>query len=175
MKHMVFAPVWLALALAGCGARPAGAPVAAQPQMYSTASLPAGRLVGTWAQIAGQAAGQGAPNCAPRPALEFAPDSTGQMQVRYDLCLGAFRSTGEGPLGSVAGLDGRYILPNLSAPLWVLWIDENNRTMALGTPDRSFGMIVSIDNPPPDRMNAAREILAWNGYDLTQFHNYAAQ
>ena len=171
MKNMVFALVLLA----GCAARPAYAPLAAQPQMYSTASLPAGRLLGAWGQIAGQTAGQGAPNCAPRPALEFAMGDTGQMLVRYDLCLGASRSTGAGPLGSVAGLEGRYILPNLSVPLWVLWIDENNRTMALGTPDRSFGLIVSKDIPPPDRLNAAREILAWNGYDLTQFHNYAPQ
>ena len=171
MTAPLFAFICLTAALASCAPRISAPSLAAQPQMYSTASLPAARLIGTWRQIAGR----GAQACAPQPLIEFATDSQGKMQVRYDLCQQGARIAGSGALGSVAGLDGRYVLPNLPQPLWVLWIDENNRTMAIGTPDRSFGMIVSKDIPSPDRLRAARDILAWNGYDLTQFHQYQAQ
>jgi len=52
---------------------------------------------------------------------------------------------------------------------WVMWVDQTYRTAVIGTPDGSFGMILNRDsNIPADRMKAAREILDWNGYDLSQ-------
>lgn len=135
--------------------------------MYSTAGLPIARLAGTWRQVAGFGAKA---SCAAAPSLTFAAQN-GAPFAQYDLCFGPQRRGGAGPIGS-AGAQGRYVLPNLAAPLWVLWIDEGNRTMALGTPDRSYGMIVSKDMPSADRLRAAREVLAWNGYDLTQIVQY---
>lgn len=135
--------------------------------IYSTAALPAARLIGTWGQVAGFGADR---PCVPAPRLTFVRNASG-VQVVYDLCLGAQRVAGQGMLAS-AGAQGRYLLPEFSAPIWVLWIDEGNRTMALGTPDGSFGMIVAKSPPPPDHIRAAREILAWNGYDLTRFYQY---
>ena len=136
--------------------------------IYSTATLPIARLVGQWRQVAGFGA---AKPCAAQPALTITASATGAAQAQIDLCFAAQRVQGAGAVQS-AGAQGRYRLAEIAAPVWVLWIDEGNRSMALGTPDGSFGMIVSKDAIPADRLRAAREVLAWNGYDLTQFYQY---
>lgn len=152
------------MALAGCGAvapNPVSAPYRNPHRpIYSTATLPTARLIGRWRQVAGFGA-QG--NCAPR-GIEFTVQN-GAVQAAYHLCLNGRAVQGAGPL---AGGAGRYSLPNFPAPIWVLWIDGDNRSMAIGTPNGSLGMILSKDAIPADRMAAAREILAWNGYDLAQ-------
>ena len=52
---------------------------------------------------------------------------------------------------------------------WVMWVDQTYRTAVIGTPDGSFGMILNRGgNIPADRKQAAREILDWNGYDLSK-------
>ncbi|WP_298257517.1 lipocalin family protein [uncultured Litoreibacter sp.] len=54
-------------------------------------------------------------------------------------------------------------------PIWVIWVDEDHRTAVLGTPSGRFGMILNrTKSLRADRLKAAREILAFNGYDLTQ-------
>ena len=61
---------------------------------------------------------------------------------------------------------GRY---EGTARLWVLWVDDDFRTAVVGTPDGSFGWI--MDRPgeaSPDRTEAARRMLAFNGYDLSR-------
>ena len=55
------------------------------------------------------------------------------------------------------------------APYWVLWVDEGYRTAVIGTPSGRVGRILNRDpSIPPDRLAAAREILDFNGYDLSQ-------
>ncbi|SDW16670.1 lipocalin family protein [Litoreibacter albidus] len=71
------------------------------------------------------------------------------------------------PLLSV-GQFGRLV-PEAGDPIWVIWVDEDHRTAALGTPSGRFGMIINRTKTlRSDRLNAAREILAFNGYDLTK-------
>ncbi|MEM7076486.1 MAG: hypothetical protein AAF484_15450 [Pseudomonadota bacterium] len=49
--------------------------------------------------------------------------------------------------------------------LWLVWIDEGRRTAAIGTPDGSFGWILDRSSTGgQDRITAAREVLAFNGY-----------
>jgi apolipoprotein D and lipocalin family protein len=115
--------------------------------MYSTADMPASRLIGRWQQEGGFGA---MGDCTPR-GIEFSIQN-GMVQTAYHLCLNGRTVQGAGPL---AGGQGRYQLPN--------------RSMAIGTPDGSFGLVLSKQDIPADRMTAAREILAWNGYDLAQF------
>ncbi len=51
--------------------------------------------------------------------------------------------------------------------LWVLWADADYRTVAIGTPDGAFGWIMDRNAASSrDRVNAARDIMAWYGYDL---------
>ena len=71
-------------------------------------------------------------------------------------------------VGQVTGA-GRFKLDGRSREYWVLWVDEGFRTAAIGTPDGAFGYI--IDRKPSggkDRYVAAREILDFNGYDVSK-------
>ncbi len=53
--------------------------------------------------------------------------------------------------------------------LWVMWMDEDARTAVIGTPGGEMGWIVNrTAELRPDRRAAAREIMAFNGYDLTR-------
>lgn len=62
---------------------------------------------------------------------------------------------------------GRFEISTFDAPLWVLWADGDMRTVVLGTPEGRFAMVLDrTRTAAPDRLSAAREILAWNGYDL---------
>lgn len=52
---------------------------------------------------------------------------------------------------------------------WVLWVDEGFRTAVLGNKAGSFGWIVDRSTTGgADRIKAAREILDFNGYDVSQ-------
>jgi len=52
---------------------------------------------------------------------------------------------------------------------WVHWLDINNRTAVIGSPDGRFGWIMDRTGAPgSDRLKAAREILDWYGYDLSR-------
>jgi len=56
--------------------------------------------------------------------------------------------------------------------IWVLWVDEGFRTAALGNPDGTFGWIVDRSTRGGgDRIAAAREILDFNGYDVSKLRS----
>ncbi|RMA42681.1 lipocalin family protein [Rhodophyticola porphyridii] len=57
----------------------------------------------------------------------------------------------------------------VAAPYWVLWVDEGYRTAVIGQPDGRAGWILNREPViPADRLAAAREVLAFNGYDLSR-------
>jgi apolipoprotein D and lipocalin family protein len=152
----------LALALAACAA-PAPRPAYrdARVPIRSAAALDPARLEGRWTQVAALAA-PGAPPCR-GASLAFGPQGA---RVDGTLCV-------DGTARRVAGAvrvigPGRLAVAGEAAPWWVLWLDEGARTLVIGTPDGSFGAVFDRGAIPPDRMQAAREILAWNGYDLTR-------
>ena len=63
---------------------------------------------------------------------------------------------------------GRFATGAASLPdWWVLWVDEGYRTLVVGTPDGRAGWILDRGDGAPDRIAAAREILDFNGYDVT--------
>lgn len=52
---------------------------------------------------------------------------------------------------------------------WVLWVDDDYRTAAIGTPSGSFGWIIDRERSGgEDRVKAARDVLAFNGYDMSR-------
>ncbi len=60
-------------------------------------------------------------------------------------------------------------VPFIAADYWVLWVDESYRTAVVGTPNGRAGWILNRDPEiPADRLAAAREILDFNGYDLSR-------
>ncbi len=60
-------------------------------------------------------------------------------------------------------------VPFGAADYWVLWVDEGYRTAVVGAPNGKSGWILNRDPQiPQDRLNAAREVLDFNGYDLSR-------
>ncbi len=56
-----------------------------------------------------------------------------------------------------------------AADYWVLWVDEGYRTAVVGTPSGRAGWILNrTPDITPDRLAAARDVLAFNGYDVSQ-------
>lgn len=60
-------------------------------------------------------------------------------------------------------------VPFVAADYWVLWTDEDYRTAVVGAPNGRSGWILNRDPViRADRLAAARDVLAFNGYDLSR-------
>lgn len=156
-----------ALILAGCEApeplRDPKAPISSTTRLDPT--LFSGRWVitaSTWPELAGL-------------DLSFSANRAGGFEAELpyvdcqesDLCsLERWRGTAalSGPGRLRPGPGWR------EGDLWILWIDADHRTAAIGTPSGRFAWIIEKDarRTPPDRMAAARDILDWAGYDLAR-------
>jgi apolipoprotein D and lipocalin family protein len=145
---------------------------ASDRNIYSTAVVEPSRLAGRWSQVA-DFAPKGAAPCA-AGGVQVGAD----LSVRADLCIAGARTAYDGR-AEVTG-PGRLRLAGaapggIGAEWWVLWVDADYRTVVVGTPDGRFGFILNREPVlPADRMTAAREILAWNGYDLSRLRAVAA-
>lgn len=160
-----------ALLLAGLAAC-APAPVRidgfrAQGPIYSNAVLDLADIAGEWSQVAAFASTD-APCRA--GSARIGPGKNG-LAIAARLCLGAGVVAYSGPL-AITG-PGR-VRPSGKAPRpldrewWVLWADIDLRTLVIGTPDGSFGFILNRGGRlPQDRLVAARDILDWNGYAVS--------
>jgi apolipoprotein D and lipocalin family protein len=52
---------------------------------------------------------------------------------------------------------------------WVLWVDADYQTAVVGAPNGRSGWILNRSpDIPADRLQAARDVLAFNGYDLSR-------
>ncbi len=66
---------------------------------------------------------------------------------------------------------GRIVVGNapFETQYWVLWVDADYRTAAIGTPSGSFGWIIDRSRAGgEDRIKAARDVLGANGYNLSR-------
>ena len=152
--------------------RDAGVPIA------SKADLDPARLAGRWYEIASYPV-PFARDCAGATA-DYAPRPDGTIALR-NTCLGAdgtvlraidgiARPTGPGRLR--VRLDG---VP-FGAPLWILWTDADYRVAVMGQPDGRAGWILARERAlRPDLKRAAREVLDFNGYDLSRLRNTTAR
>ncbi len=129
-------------------------------KIYSSAVFDFAQLAGTWAQAADFAAN---PGCLAR-GVRFAPAGSG-VRIEGQLCLAGRPVALAGPLTPTG--PGRFAVPGVADPLWVLWADADLRSLVIGTPSGRFGFILNRDGIlPRDRLTAASDVLAWNGYDL---------
>ncbi|SFR34096.1 apolipoprotein D and lipocalin family protein [Yoonia tamlensis] len=159
--------------LAGCAAvvpastyRDAGVPIS------SKAFFEPDRYIGLWHEVA-RFPVPFQSDC-PRATAEYGLQTDGSLSVR-NICRNAdgsekSRITGSatitGPGRLVVRFDG---LPFIAADYWVLWVDEGYRTAVVGSPNGRSGWILNRDPEiPPDRLRAARDILRFNGYDVSQ-------
>lgn len=165
--------VVLTLGLAACGSEPPAPPAPdvsllrnPTAPLASQADVTAADLSGTWVVR------QRVEGAWPRTGetVRFATrGSTLLVREGAVTCSGADRCD----LPYVAGAAGRFTLAvpidGLSVPseIWVHWMDFDDRTVALGSPDADF--VVILDRSATggaDRITAARDILDWYGYDL---------
>ncbi|MEQ8292255.1 MAG: lipocalin family protein [Roseovarius sp.] len=152
----------LAVTLASCGGPGGDKSGLRDPdaRISSQVNVTAPRLAGDWHIRAGW---PGTPDLS--GPLRLAP--TGQtLTLTASATDGPVRATLT-PLGQ-----GRFRADNTQAfgdsPLWVLWMEADDRTAAIGTPDGRFGWI--MDRAPTggaNRITAAKEIMEWMGYDLS--------
>ena len=102
-------------------------------------------------------------------AETWVPDSAAQFHVTGTAC---------GPNGARAFATDATVASfgRLSRParggrqeLWVLWVDADYRVAVIGTPSGSFARILSrMPAVRPDLLQAARQVLDFNGYDISQ-------
>lgn len=65
-------------------------------------------------------------------------------------------------------------VPFVAGDYWVLWTDEDYQTAVVGAPNGRSGWILNrTPEIPADRLQTARDILAFNGYDLSQLEEVA--
>lgn len=137
----------------------------------SVATLDVERYAGLWYEVARF----------PVPFQEGCVATTAEYTLRPDGALGVLNAcrdeTFDGPLRRIEG-EARVVgpgrlsvsfdsVPFVNAPYWVLWVDDGYRTAVVGTPSGRAGWILNRDPQiPEDRLEAARQILAFNGYDL---------
>lgn len=100
---------------------------------------------------------------------EYAPLADGSLSVT-NTCLKDGSPVVIGGRATVVGpgrLSVRLAGVPVAAPYWVLWVDTGYRTAVVGTPSGRAGWILNrTPEIPPDRLAAARDVLAFNGYDL---------
>lgn len=105
-----------------------------------------GPLAETWAPVSAVQFHVTGTSCGPNGARAFATDATVASFGRL----------------SRSGRGGREAL-------WVLWVDADYRVAVIGTPSGSFARILSrTPAARPDLLQAARQVLDFNGYDLSQ-------
>jgi len=123
----------------------------ANTQISSTTRFDAARFAGAWQM---------------RAALGAAP-----MALRFAHEGGVITALQLGDAGSAMALDQTFPARFNSAdgPIWLLWVDDDYRTAVLGAPDGRFAWLLDRNSAGgADRIAAARSVLEFNGYDLTQ-------
>ncbi len=78
------------------------------------------------------------------------------------------------PIGP-ARLEVRFTsVPFVVGDYWVLWTDEDYQTAVVGAPNGRSGWILNrTPTIRADRLQTARDILAFNGYDVSQLMEIA--
>lgn len=158
--HKLTAGLFL-LALAACVSRQPAPTATFRPQgapIWSNAQLDQSRLPGRWQQAAAFAEAAG--DC--RPGGAEISGRPGALSLAARLCLNGVETRLSGPMQPNG--PGRFRVDGQD--WWVIWVDTDYRTLAIGTPSGAFGFILNRGGAlPADRFRAAREIFDFNGYD----------
>ncbi|MDP2064313.1 MAG: lipocalin family protein [Phaeovulum sp.] len=153
----------LLFALVGCASQtvPRRDPAV---RIASVMAFDAARFAGRW-----QVAASHVPGCAGAEMVWAAQG--GGFAISGSDCTG----TAPAPLLAEAWLRGPGARIEAAGkafggdPVWVLWVDQDYRVAVLGTPSGRWAMILARPGAARgDLMVAAREVLAFNGYDLAQ-------
>ncbi|MBD3662490.1 lipocalin family protein [Sulfitobacter sp. TSTF-M16] len=173
VSRRYYVGIFLILALAACDARrdtaQSGASYRDQDVLIGvTSRYDEARFLGQWYMRAALPANERIER------VRFENRATGlQMQMaQYGCDPGGTCGTISDTLKVEREGVGRYAIDmadGTTRTLWVLWVDESFRTALVGNPEGAFAWI--LDRQPTggaDRIAAAREILDFNGYDVSQ-------
>jgi apolipoprotein D and lipocalin family protein len=139
-------------------------------RIASVALFDAARFAGRWQVVASHVPGCDGAGIDLQPAAGgyrlAGTDCTGARPVPL---FGAAVVAGPGArIAAEAGFGGD--------PVWVLWVDQDYRVAALGTPSGRWAMILAREGAArADLLAAAREVLDFNGYDLAQMTGAGAR
>ena len=172
--------LWALALLAACAAPFEGEKLGGFGEVYRNTEVPIAskaifepaRYLGTWYEVARY------PVFFERGCVgvtaTYGQNPDGTISV-LNICKnpdGSTKSTIEGSAEIVG--PGRLKVSFPSVPFgasdyWVLWTDESYRTAVVGAPNGKSGWILNREPQiPADRLNAAREVLDFNGYDLSR-------
>lgn len=163
---MILALTLLLAACVGTGPSTTAAFRNASAPIWSAAAFQATGITGRWRQVAAYQQ-DGTPACRDG-ALEVRQTATG-LAVEGRLCLNGSvtrvkgKATPSGP--------GRLSVKG-QEDWWILWVDSGYRTLAIGTPSGRFGFVLDRGEAAPDRLAAAREVFAFNGYADAAFRPF---
>ena len=153
--------------LVGCTAvpelpAPQGVFRAAKAPIASSTRFDPASMAGMWRVTAAFASAEGT---LPAAQLEMRMSGSAILVTR-----GAWMM----PKGTyeIAELPGRLMRQG-GPEVWLLWVDDDWRTAVMGAPDGRVGWIMERGKASADRTRAAREILAWQGFDLTKLREVA--
>ena len=130
----------------------------------SAGSFVPGRFAGDWQLVAAYG-----PEAACGPVSENWSVEDGRYVIRGNRC-GAGGAVGVALSAALAG-PGRIVefRPEGMRQIWVLWTDADYRVAAIGTPDGAIGRIIARPGAArADLVRAAREVMAFNGYDISR-------
>jgi apolipoprotein D and lipocalin family protein len=161
MRQLIWGLIGVA-ALAGCAPEPSTSLRDPKALISSASLFDSARFGGTWQVVA-----SGMPGCSGQQ--NWAWDGVGAYHVTGTACALSAQTVDErvvltGPGGRLAARTGFG-----GEPIFVMWVDQDYRIAALGTPSGRWGMILSRQSPArSDLLKAAREVLDFNGYDLAK-------
>jgi apolipoprotein D and lipocalin family protein len=156
MPRVILAAILLLSACAG-DRRETATFRAVEAPIWSAAAFVPAQVSGRWQQVAAFTARSG--GC--RAGAVTVDPAPGGFAVKGTLCLDGEARTVDAlarPVGP-----GRLSVEG-QQDWWVLWVDSGYRTLAVGTPSGQFGFVLDRGAIPKDRLDAAAEIFAFNGY-----------
>ena len=137
-------------------------------QMTSMAIFDAQKYAGLWYEVARFPA-PFQKGCTHTEA-EYAVTGPATLSVRNSCMKDGRLSVIEGNATVVGPGRLKVRLGNIpfAGDYWVLWVDEGYRTAVVGAPSGKVGWILNrTPSIPADRLNAARQVLDFNGYILS--------
>lgn len=63
---------------------------------------------------------------------------------------------------------GRLALSGRAEDWWVIWSDHGDRTLVIAPPSGTSAVVLDRGRISPDRLQAARDVLAFNGFDVAR-------
>ncbi|MDE0967800.1 MAG: hypothetical protein OSA51_00140 [Octadecabacter sp.] len=138
-------------------------------QIASQTNVTADRLAGNWV-VRQRFANQPGPvggvtfSTLPNDALQMAQT---HQTCDLNVCVIVHTQVLLKPMGLGRWMPLNSPMTFPSQQIWVMWMDFESRTAAIGSPSGQFGWIMD-KNPTggDDRIIAARDIMDWFGYDV---------